>query len=215
MKNTTTVTNTPRAVESIHTASKYERRGGNLKWVRGGIALLALIAPRTLEPRLADPPGRLERVLVDRRPPSMTVSPVCIANFHLLPDVAEHHHVVDTKRACTGQATRERIVLQHRGWHALTQVTPASLPIIAVPHAPTAPSTRGAVPDDANRLAPQLLLLKAHQLGHEPNVRRDALSPVEHERVGARERPMVRVDEVSHDCCHRARLARFAMDICR
>ena len=145
----------------------------------------------------------------------MTVSPVCIADFHLLTDVAEHHHVVDTKRACTGQATRKRIMLRHRGWHALTQVAPTSLPVIAVPYAPATPSTRSAVPDDANRLAPQLLFLEAHQLGHEPDVRRDALSPVEHESIGAREGPMVRVDQVRHNCRHGARLARFAMDVCR
>ena len=54
--------------------------------------------------------------------------------------------------------------------------------------------------DDAYGLAAKLLLLECHELGDEADVGRDALAALEHERVRARERPVVRVDEVRHHC---------------
>ncbi|KAJ7226320.1 hypothetical protein C8J57DRAFT_1389860 [Mycena rebaudengoi] len=47
-----------------------------------------------------------------------------------------------------------------------------------------------------------LFLLERHELAHEPDVPADALAPLEHERVRARERPVVRVDQVRHHRRH-------------
>ena len=51
----------------------------------------------------------------------------------------------------------------------------------------------------ADGLAAELLLLEVHELGDEADVRGDALAALEDEGVRARERPVVRVDEVGHD----------------
>lgn len=67
--------------------------------------------------------------------------------------------------------------------------------------------------DHADRFPTELLFLKRHQFGDEPNVWRDALAPFEDKGIRTRERPVVRVNEVGHHGSHGARLARFAMDI--
>src|SRR6266702_250643 len=163
---------------------------GLLLYGRKSLRAHLRVYERALEPSLAHAAHRPQRFLVNRSSPRVSIPPVRVLHFHLLPHVpcdAAHGAWKWTGR--TG-APRRRQAFAHVRWpspanpDADRRTAVVRVPIMVFSITRTAGGLR--LFDDANGFTAELGLLKVHELRHETDVGRDALPPLKHEGVGTR-----------------------------